>query len=344
MISELARGDGEKERERRPRLTSVGVLVDDDALLERAVTSGGGHGPDVHPHAAVAAVSGSGKVGIVGARAVLGVQDDKVIAQATLAIVVRLEVAGNLVETEDVQQVVVLVGSVEQLGDGSITVVCGVGLGQREGVLKGPGCAGWAVVVEVVVASVGVDLGNGVVAARGGVVGGSVAEPGEGGGIDSPRVSEGLAVTLRGVVEAPGEHLDGGKVADVVDDTVNLLVGGSVDVSEQPVVDDIGLDSPGQGQSSVLLGNVDEAGLGVADSTRGALESVLLSSLLGLGGGAFSLDGETQDVDSTLERVRGVGEVTLRQGALCGNLAGEEAVSVRKDSAISANLKQDIDK
>lgn len=255
------------ERERLSQLTSVGVFVDDDALLERAVTSGGGHSPDVHPHAAVAAVSGSSKVGVVGARAILGVQDDKVIAQTTLAVVVRLEVAGNLVEAEDVQQVVVLVGSVEQLGDGGITVVRGVGLGQREGVLKGPGCAGWAVVVEVVVASVGVDLGNGVVAARGGVVGGSVAEPGEGRGIGSPWVSEGLAVALRGVVEAPGEHLDGGKVADVVDDTVDLLVGGSIDVGEQPVVHDVGLNSPGQGQSSVLLGNVDQAGLGVADST-----------------------------------------------------------------------------
>lgn len=318
--------------------------MDDDALLEGAVTSGGGHSPDVHPHAAVAAIGGSGKVGVVGARAILGIQDDKVIAQTTLAVVVGLEVAGNLVEAEEVQQVVVLVGSVEQLGDGGITVVRGVGLGQREGVLKGPGCAGWAVVVEVVVASVGVDLGNGVVTACGGVVGGSVAKPGEGRGIDSPRISEGLAVTLRGVVEAPGEHLDGGKVADVVDDTVDLLVGGSVDVGEQPVVDDVGLDSPGQGQSSVLLGKVDQAGLGVADSTRSALESVLLSSLLGLGGGAIGLDGETQDVDGTLERIRGVGEVTLLQGALCGQLAGEEAVAVREDSAISANLEQGIGK
>jgi hypothetical protein len=66
----------------------------------------------------------------------LGVQDDKVVADAALRVVVELEVTSALGEAEQVQQVVVGVGSVEQLGNRGICIALPVGVGQRVGVLK----------------------------------------------------------------------------------------------------------------------------------------------------------------------------------------------------------------
>lgn len=128
----------------------MGVFVDDDTGLEGAIPVGGGQGPDVHAHAAVLSIGGSGEVGVVSAGAVLGVEDDEVVALAALSVVVDLEIAGRLGEAEVVQQVVVHVGRVEELGDRSV----GVGRGRRQGsvplVLELLGRAFRAVVAEVV--------------------------------------------------------------------------------------------------------------------------------------------------------------------------------------------------
>lgn len=103
----------------------MAVFVDDHTGLKSTVPVGGGLSPDVHPHTAVLAIGGSGEVGVVGARAILRVEDDEVVTLATLSVVVRLEVTGLLGESEIVQKVVVCVRSVEELGDR------GVGVGRR---------------------------------------------------------------------------------------------------------------------------------------------------------------------------------------------------------------------
>lgn len=141
----------------------MAVFVDDDTSLKSAVSVRGGLGPDVHAHAAVLAVGGRGEVGVVGAGAVLGVEDDEVVALAALAVVVGLEVAGRLGEAEVVQQVVVRVGRVEELGDRGVGV-------RRRGrqrrvpvVLELERRACRAVVAEVVRTAVGVGLRDAVV-------------------------------------------------------------------------------------------------------------------------------------------------------------------------------------
>lgn len=74
-----------------------------------------------------------------------------------------------------------------------------------------------------------------------------------------------------------------GGVGNVVDHAVDLLVGGRIDVGQQPVVEDIGLDPPGESQSTVFLSEVDQAGFRVLLGARGSLERVGLGSLGGLG-------------------------------------------------------------
>lgn len=326
----VGRSTGQTGRE------TVRVLVDDDTGLEGAVTVGGGLGPDVHSHAAGLAIGGSGKVGVVGAGAVLGVQDGKVAAGASLALVVDLEVTGRLVETEGVEQVVVLVASEEQLGDRGVPVGRGGSRRGGPGVLKLVLGLGGAVVVQVSVATSGVGLGNGVVT-TGGVVGaGAVVEPGEGRLGRVPGVGQSLAVALIGVVAGPGEDKVAG-LGDVVDDTVDDVVGLGVDVGQQPVVQDVGLDSPGEGQGAILLDVVHQAGLGVLLSARGAGELVGLGSLDTLGG-SLAGHGQGQDAGSSVQGGDGVDEVTLAEGALSRDLSRVEVVTEGEDVAILTNV------
>jgi hypothetical protein len=153
------------------KLTSVSVLVDNDTSIEATITLRGRSIPEVHPHTSVLAISGGSKVGVVSATSILGIENDLIIALTTLVVVVDLEVSSLLGETEDVQKIVVLVGCVEQLGDGSIAVRSGVGHGSGVVVLELEILGVGAVVGQVGASTGGVDLGNTVVAAGGGVVG-----------------------------------------------------------------------------------------------------------------------------------------------------------------------------
>lgn len=102
--------------------TTVSILVDHDSSLKGAVAVRRRLGPDVHAHAAGLAIRRSGKVGVVGARAVLGVQDDIVISQAALPVSVVLEVTGLFGEAQGVKQIMVDIGSVEELDDRCVDV------------------------------------------------------------------------------------------------------------------------------------------------------------------------------------------------------------------------------
>lgn len=159
----------------------VRVLVDDDAGLEGAVAVGRRRVPDVHAHASRGAVGPGREVCVVEARAVLCVEPDEVVAHAALAVVVGLEVACGRGEAELVEEVVVGVGGVPELGDGCVDVAAEVGGVEAVGVVEVEGWAGGAREAEVFgLRAVGpVVLRDGVVAA-GGVVGvGAIAVPGE---------------------------------------------------------------------------------------------------------------------------------------------------------------------
>lgn len=182
----------------------MGVLVDDDTSVEAGVTPRGRVVPDVHAHAGHLAIGGSGEVGVVGARAVLGVKDDIVIAAATCAVVVHLEVASGFVEAEGVEQVVVGVRDVEQLGDRRIHVRGRSGRGRRVGKDVVVAAASTRpVVVEVAAASTGVGLRDGVVATGDSVRGRSSAVPAKLRGAGVPGVGKGLPAALSRVIQSP---------------------------------------------------------------------------------------------------------------------------------------------
>lgn len=99
---------------------AVGVLMDDDAGLEGAVADRSALCPQIHSHPPGLAVSRRAEVGIVGAGAVLGIDNGEVATLASLAVVAGLEVVRRLGEPEFVQEVVVRVNRVKQLCNRSI--------------------------------------------------------------------------------------------------------------------------------------------------------------------------------------------------------------------------------
>lgn len=144
-------------------LTAMAIFVDDHTGLERAVSVGGGLSPDVHPHASILTIRRGGEVGIVSAGAILGVENDEVVASAALAVVVDLEVAGLFGEAKIVQKVVVDVRRVEKLGDRSIRVSGGRRQRLIPVVFELERRAGGAVVVEVVRPAIRVCLSDTIV-------------------------------------------------------------------------------------------------------------------------------------------------------------------------------------
>lgn len=182
----------------------MSVFVNDNTSLEAGVAVGSRSVPDVHAHARLLSIRRSGEVGVVGTRAILGVQDDIVGAKAASTVVVDLEVTGSFVEAEGVEQVVVGVRGVEQLSDGSVYVRRWRGGrgGVREDVVVAATTAR-PVVVKVAGATGRVGLGDGVVATSHGVSGRASTVPAElrCGGV--PRVGEGRPAALARVVDSP---------------------------------------------------------------------------------------------------------------------------------------------
>lgn len=112
-------------------------------------------------------------------------------------------------------------------------------------------------------------------------------------------------------------------LGDVINDTVNFLIGVRVNVRQEPVIEDIRLYPPCKGQASVGLHKVDQASLGVFLGTRSTLKSVDLSSISGLSGG-FSGHRQFENLGGSRERLCGFRESSLRQRALLGNGSREE--------------------
>lgn len=87
----------------KKRLTSVGVLVDDNASLEAGIAVRRRLVPDVHPHTRVLAIGRCCEVGVVGSRSVLGVEDDFVVTTSARSVVVHFKVASGLIKPKSVQ-------------------------------------------------------------------------------------------------------------------------------------------------------------------------------------------------------------------------------------------------
>ena len=238
---------------------TVGVLVDDNAVVEVAVEHGADLVPEVHPHPGALTVGRGGEVGVVVAGAVLGVGLDGVVAETAVAEVVLLEVAGDLVKTVLVEDVVDDVVPVEEVGGSGINVLAGL-LGEVDGEVKVQveATAG-AVVVLPGDAAVEVLLGVDVVAA--GVSEGVAvalvvpAELGAGGG--EVGVSDNLAVAVEGVVHGEGVDIVVGALEPVDDEGELARVG--VDEGVPPVLLATDVDVPGELELTLLGLDVGEA-------------------------------------------------------------------------------------
>lgn len=129
--------------------------------------------------------------------------------------------------------------------------------------------------------------------------------------------------------------LSGGNVVNNVVDSLAVV---GINISQEPVVTNVSLNFPGQGEGSVFLLEVDEVGLGSREGTGGSheLERLLASNSLGLS--VVRLDWEVEGLDGTLQSLDWIRECTLDHWVLLGDLSGEEGVSEGEDLAVTANL------
>ena len=335
---------------------TVSVLMDDDTGLERAVAYGLGVGPDVparcqfchvqqklqvdlHPHAAGLAIWGSGEVRVVSARAVLSVQEDEVVANTTGAVVVDLEVTGALIETELVQQVVVLVGGVEQLGNGGIGVCLVVGGVQVQGVVELEVTSDRArVVEESVVCKVVLPVGlrNTVVTTGCLVPISTVRVPAELGGVGVKGVLLIGTGSLSRVVDTPLVDLVA-VIGTIVDNSFDALSTGGIDIGQEPVGSNVCLDPPSQLELAVGADKVDELGLRLVQTAARVLDCVSLLLALGLSLGGTGFNRKPESADSGLQGVCRVGGGTLL--AWSRDLALEKRATEGENLSVLADLR-----
>jgi hypothetical protein len=126
-------------------------------------------------------------------------------------------------------------------------------------------------------------------------------------------------------------------VGHIVNNTMDLLVGGGIDIRQKPVVEDISLDTPGQDDAIILLDKVDKASLGIRDSTRRTSQLVRLNAAGGLSS-SLTLDRELKDAASSAESHSRLRESPLLQWVLGWESTSEEVVAVREDLAIGSDL------
>lgn len=128
-----------------------------------------------------------------------------------------------------------------------------------------------------------------------------------------------------------------GSVSNVVDYVVNLGGFLCIHIGEEPVVTNIGFNSPGQSQRAIFLGHIAKLSGGVRESTRGTLEhDLVLAHVLNVG--SISLDWKIESLADTVKCLHWVNEVSLDHWVGRGSWAGVERVSVGEDFAIFANL------
>lgn len=150
----------------QPVREAVRVLVDDDAGFERAVAHRAGVIPEVHSHSRAHPIDRGGKIGIVDSRPILSVENHEILSEAALVVVIDLKVTGGFGEAELVEQIVVLICSVKELGYRGIAVAVGIsqigavgvdelfigGIGSRvRDVLLGvvPICLSYAIILSI---------------------------------------------------------------------------------------------------------------------------------------------------------------------------------------------------
>jgi hypothetical protein len=115
------------------------------------------------------------------------------------------------------------------------------------------------------------------------------------------------------------------------------ILGVGIDVGQQPVAQNVGLNTESKLQLSILL-DVHQLGLGVLLSSRGSPEHVGVFDVRRLGGRLICLDRKLKGARGTLECLDRIDQVTLAELRRRGDLAFVEGAAEGEDVAIFVDL------
>ena len=101
------------------------VLMDDDAVIEIAISLRICQVPQVHLHPGIAAIGRGSEIGIVDAAAVLRLGIDRIAANAPVCAIVLLEITAGLVKTIPVENIMHDVVPVKEVGNRGVLVLIG---------------------------------------------------------------------------------------------------------------------------------------------------------------------------------------------------------------------------
>ena len=128
-----------------------------------------------------------------------------------------------------------------------------------------------------------------------------------------------------------------GSISSPINHSVDLLLGVGIDISQEPVAQDIGLHTEGKLELAILL-KVHELGLGVPLCSGRSLDNVGIFGFGWLSSGLLCLDRKLQNGDGTLKSLNRLDQVALAELRRCGNLALVERATEREDRAILVDL------
>lgn len=143
-------------------------------------------------------------------------------------------------------------------------------------------------------------------------------------------------LAFRWVIDSPWVDLVA-CISGIVNDRMHLATVNSVDIGQEPVAQNVSLNSPGQGQLAVSL-NVDKACFWLRYSTLGLLDGEGVLSLFWLRGSRTGRYREVQNADRRLESSDRLNCVTLALGGCSREVPSVEGVSETEDRAVTANL------
>jgi hypothetical protein len=128
-----------------------------------------------------------------------------------------------------------------------------------------------------------------------------------------------------------------GCISSPVDHSMNLILSSGIDVSQEPVAQDVSLNTEGKLELTILL-EVHELGFRVLLCSRRSLENVGVIAPCWLSSCLVCFDRKLQNSDGTPESLNWLDQVALAELRRCRNISLEERVTEREDGAIFGDL------
>jgi hypothetical protein len=128
-----------------------------------------------------------------------------------------------------------------------------------------------------------------------------------------------------------------GCISRPVDHRVNLLLGAGIDVGQKPVAQDVGLDTEGEPELTILL-KVHKLSLGVLLCSRRSLNNVGIVGFGWFGSRSVSLNRKLENGNGSLESLNRLNQVALAELRGCRNLSLVDRAAKREDRAIFVDL------